>query len=349
MKDGKRGFFVLLAVFLVLAMTQRFITTEDLIVRMFSLISTYIVIVGTILYGVGIWTRNKIMNFVGMGIIIIGYVYSIFLIISKYPKFSPELGFMIYLLAFVAFIVSIVMPDTIKLQINEEEAETVVDTNKEDNKVIDRTNDVIFGTYISGIPKRPELSKKVCLLGYDDDKFLLYITNGSNVENFKISYGIVDSITSRQRVVMEQKDVNNEDDTQDRQTLANEVVGVFGNSVATAIANDIKKTGESVAYNDLYELNLNFKVLDDSKRLIININSDPTDFINKFNTVDKSNTTPFEVSETENLEEEVNDTPPNIDVTQLAQTEEINKAINEESNNNNNLLEDEDNQDEELI
>ncbi len=348
MKDGKRGFFVLLAVFIVLAMTQRFVTTADDVVRMFGLVSTYIVIVGTIVYGIGIWSRNKVLNFLGIGVISAGYVYSIFLVITKYPKFSPELGFMIYLLAFVAFIVSIIMPDTVKLQINEDEAETVVNTNEE-KKEIDKSNDVIFGVYISGIPKRPDLSKKVCVLGYDNDKFLLYITNGDKVENFKISYGIVDSITSRQRVVMEQNDVINEDDTQDRQTLANEVISVFGNNVANMIVNDIKKTGSNVSYNDLYELNLNFKVLDDVKRLIININTDPTEFINKFNSVDKSNTTAFEIREVENLEEVVDDTPPTIDVTQLAQTEEINKAINEESNNNDNLLKEEEDNTEELI
>ncbi len=348
MKDGKRGFFVLLAVFIVLAMTQRFVTTADDVVRMFGLVSTYIVIVGTIVYGIGIWSRNKVLNFLGIGVISAGYVYSIFLVITKYPKFSPELGFMIYLLAFVAFIVSIIMPDTVKLQINEDEAETVVNTNEE-KKEIDKSNDVIFGVYISGIPKRPDLSKKVCVLGYDNDKFLLYITNGDKVENFKISYGIVDSITSRQRVVMEQNDVINEDDTQDRQTLANEVISVFGNNVANMIVNDIKKTGPNVSYNDLYELNLNFKVLDDVKRLIININTDPTEFINKFNSVDKSNTTAFEIREVENLEEVVDDTPPTIDVTQLAQTEEINKAINEESNNNDNLLKEEEDNTEELI
>ena len=45
-------------------------------------------------------------------------------------------------------------------------------------------------------------------------------------------------------------------------------------------------------------------------------------------------------------EEEVTVT---IDVTQLAQTEEINKAINEESNNNDNLLKEEEDNTEELI
>lgn len=335
MKDGKRGFFVLVVAFIILAMTQTYVTTTDEVVRMFGFISTYVVIVGLAIYGVGIWKRIKVINYLGIGITAIGYVYSVVEVFSKYPHFSIELGIMIYLLSLIAFIVSIFMPDTAKLEINEAEAQTTTIQSDgkvvEKEEVIDHSNDVAYGTYISGIPKRPELSKKICLLGYDNDKFLLFITNGDNVEKYEISYGIVTDISSRQRVVMEQNDVVNEDTTQDRQKLANEVISIYGKEIAEAIVSNNKTSGGAVSYNDLFELNLSFKIADEIRKLIINVDSDPTLFINKFNSVDKSNTTPFVTSGVTNNEVIQSDEVPVIDVTKIAQTEEVNKAMQEEN------------------
>ena len=361
MKDGKRGFFVLLVTFIVLALTQTYVTTTDLVVKMYTLVSTYVVIVGTVLYGIGIWMRNKPIHYIGIGITAIGYVYSIVELFTKIPKFSIELGLMIYILSLISFIVSIIMPDTSnRLEINEAEATT---TTYENNKVVDNTpsvdysNDVAFGTYISGIPKRPELSKKMCLLGYKDNKFILYIVNGDKVETFNISYGIVIDITSRQRVVMEQNDVVNEDTTQDRQTLATEVVSVYGNSVADAIVKNIKNTRQNVSYNDMYELTLNFTAMDGFRKLIINVESDPSEFIKKFADVDKSNKEPFVMDTviTEEVKEESNEVPV-VDVSTIAQTQEVSAAIKEELNKteatpmNGELLEEDKNDDvEELI
>lgn len=352
MKDGKRGFFILLAVFIVLALSQTFITTEDLVVKMFNLVSGYIVIIGTVIYGVGIFKKIKPMNYLGIAILLIGYGYSIFELFSKYPKFEIELGLMIYLLSFVAFIVSIFMKDTVKLEINEAEAETI--TVQSDGEIsnkteeVNKSNDAIFGTYISGIPKRPELSKKVCLLGYRDDlgKFSLFITNGDNVEVIDISYGIVKNITSRNRVVMDQGNVNNEDTTQDRQTLINKVSEIYGPEISNEILNTNKSNTSGVSYNDLFELNLEFSILEDTRKLIINIDKDPTEFINKFESVDKSNTEAFKVKDT--ITEEVNntDTPPVIDVNNIAQTNEVKEAM-EKENNDNSLIEEEET--EELI
>ncbi len=354
MKDGKRGFFILLAVFIVLAVSQTFITTEDLVVRLFNLVSFYAVMVGTILYGIGIFKRIKPVNYVAIPIIFIGYGYSIYEVLSKYPKFEIELGIMIYALSFVAFVVSIIMKDTIKLEINEAEAETVsVQGNEVITKEEEKPLDVVFGTYISGIPKRPELSKKVCLLGYRDDlgKFSLFITNGDKVETIDISYGIVKNITSRNRVVMDQGNSIAEDTTQDRQTLINEVSTIYGNKVADEILNNNKSNTSGVSYNDLFELNLEFSILEDTRRLIINIDKDPTDFINKFNSVDKSNTEVFKISQ--EIEEDNNntDTPPVIDVNNLAQTNEVKEAIEKENNDSSESLIEEEKEDttEELI
>ncbi len=344
MKDGKRGFFILLAVFVILAISQTYITTEDEVVKLINFISTYVVIVGTIVYGIGIFKKIKAVNYLGMALLIGGYIYSIVELFSKYPKFDIELGILIYALSLIAFIVSIFMPDTVKLEINEAEAETVTIQNDQvvSNEVVDRSNEVVFGSYISGIPKRPELSKKVCLLGYRDDlgKFSLFITNGDKVETFDFSYGIVNEITSRQRVVMEQKDVVNEDNTQDKQTLATEVAIVYGNDIANNIVNGNKDSKQGVSYNDLYELNMTFKVGEETRKLILNIDKDPTEFINRFNGVDKSNTEAFKMVEASNEEVVNSEEAPVIDVTKIAQTEEVKNAMEEENKNTEeNLLE----------
>ena len=147
----------------------------------------------------------------------------------------------------------------------------------------------IVGDYISGIAKRPDLANHTCVLIYKENEFLLSFAPNGKVEQFSISYNIIDDITFRKRVIVSEQKVEIKDTKVERDVLAVALLGPTGliannmPGLKKAFADD--NTHGKMDYNELYELIIKYHTAEDTRNLIINVHEDPKEFIEHFNIV----------------------------------------------------------------
>ncbi|MBQ6497350.1 MAG: hypothetical protein IJI58_01385 [Bacilli bacterium] len=145
----------------------------------------------------------------------------------------------------------------------------------------------ITGDYISGIVKRPDLVNNNCVLVYKDNGFSLFMAPNDKAEEFVIPYDTVENITFRPRVVVSEKKSEIKNTEFNRDLLAFALAGpagvILNRTASFTKAFDIDRG--NLDYNDIYELMIEYSTSEGNRRLLINVNSDPSEFINHFDDI----------------------------------------------------------------
>ena len=153
-------------------------------------------------------------------------------------------------------------------------------------------NDVIiFGDYISGIAKRPDLSNQPCALVCKENSFIISVLVGEKGEPFEIPFDIVEGCTYRQRVIVSENMIDKKGTTQmDRDILLWALVGPTG-----VMANHLPGVDKmfnnvnigKVDYNNMFELVIEYRTPERNKRLVINTYEKPSKIVDFYNSIKK--------------------------------------------------------------
>ena len=149
----------------------------------------------------------------------------------------------------------------------------------------------VTGEYVSGIANRPDLVSQPCAIVYKEDGFLISVLVGEEkTELFSIPYSIVESCTSRSRVVVSEKEHEVKDNKVTRDVLAATLLGPTGVMLNNIPGVDnLFKDGArgTMNYSDVFEIAIEYRTPERNRRLMINVYEDPTSFVEHFQTVKK--------------------------------------------------------------
>jgi len=147
----------------------------------------------------------------------------------------------------------------------------------------------IAGQYISGVQKRPDLVNQPCVLAYNEDAFVLSVLVGDKPELFTIPYSAVVNITSRSRVMVSQAGMEKITPMVYDDLIAVALNGLKGLVVTRTAKVSNKAFGDigRMEYSGFFELVVEFQGSKEIRRLLLNVYSNPTSFIDYFNTIKK--------------------------------------------------------------
>ena len=152
--------------------------------------------------------------------------------------------------------------------------------------IVEENQNVIFGIYVMGIKKRPELSNKPCVLQYleEDKKLVLAFTLNGSVENVFFDGNKIISAKNVPRTIISQNEFK---DTSVNEFDVNTFAITFGGAYGSLVGNLVNKSGllnssnsGAVTYTSLNELHVTYINDDNEQRdLVIQTDLDIDNFI----------------------------------------------------------------------
>ena len=175
MNSIKKFFSIIFVTLIVMAGIKKFVNINSIVYLSTSEVKGYtLVFFGSFFFIYSIFTNKKLVYYLSLIFIFIGFLYTFYTLHNVYDEtVTLELGFYLYLISFILFIVTILIKDKNK---EEQDVQIIKENSLNDNYVM--------GTYLFGLNKKEFSNKPCAVTNIKGTKDILIIL--TSTETFKI-------------------------------------------------------------------------------------------------------------------------------------------------------------------